>query len=473
MHMKNMYIALLTIVLLSGGLMGVNAQTVNQVLEDGKVIKKDESLFFSYTQNKVEYGIGSFLPRFHNYSDMSLFLPVEDVVFIYVKPVNPLLYSLGNSVEYKPDPIIEVAKNSYESIQSQLSKVTSPPMAGGVKPSCDITTLIERTEHLKKLFQQDISSDVKQIFQDLKGISFNKRKTTMLQIQAVKDNMKRLTSYIAALKLATDTLETAIKELECAKTDSMFFRKYIFDNALVIARSNLDQRTRKVDNLRKALNIVDGAMKAASDGQDGFIDTAVWFIKFDVVPLQKSKVSFWTLNIYENEYKISDGGDITVSDKKEIDKKTVIFRRFQRFIAEPSAGIAFTRISFPSFNTVVNENGEHVVADAGGENFRRINVSTMLNFNYFMQNSDIVPFVQMGVGINSAYPTLFLGLGGRMNFPDLKRLAISLGIASTWVKTLNTLKIGDVVAGEADLEKDISYEFSWPVKPYIGIQINF
>jgi hypothetical protein len=473
MLMKNLYKALFTIALFLGVLKVASAQTVSEVLEDSKIIKKEESLFFSYKQTKVEYGIGSLLPRFEEYSDMSLFLPVEQVVFIYVKPVNPLLYSFGNSIEYKPDPIIESAKKSFESSQSILSQVMSPTKAGGVQQECDMTALIEYNEQLINLLQQDIFKDIRQIFQDLKSISFDKRTTTELEIQAVKKKMEPLTGYIQSLKLATDKLDSSIKELKCNKSDSNYANKYIFDNALAMARGNFDQRTKKVDNLQKALDAVEGAMKEASAGQDGFTDKDVWFVKFAVVSLQKSKVSLWTINIYENEYKISEEGDITNSGKKEVDKKTIVFRRFQRFIAEPSAGVAFTRISFPSFKTVVNENNEHIVADAGSENFRRINVSAMVNYNYFLQNSDIVPFFQMGVGINSAYPTLFLGLGGRMNLPDLKRLAVSFGIASTWVKTLNTLKIGDVVGGEADVEKDISYEFSWPVKPYVGIQINF
>jgi hypothetical protein len=475
--MKTGYYSVILINALLGFIGTLKGQTVSQVLDDGIVIKREASLFFSYPNNSFEYSLGANLSRFREYNDMSLFLPVDDIVFIYVKPINPLRHTYGKSIEFKPDPILAAAREGIEASQSLLSKVAGPPKAGGVIDSiqeCDFSDLRAKYEKLTMLANKQISKSLTTIFEELKAISFTHRDQTVSEVNVLKKKMEPLRKHIDSLTTKTEEFDRLFRDFECEDANSVFLVKYVFSDGLLNTKNILAQKSGRMNNLQKAIDVVEGAMNDAMVVKDGFNESSnTWFTQIDAVQLQKSKVTHWTIIIFQHEYKMSAEGDITVFEKKELDKKSVIFRRFQRFIPEPSAGVAFTQISFPSFNTVVNENNDHVVASAGNENFRRINLSAMINYNYYLQNSDIIPFLQMGVGINSAYPTLFLGLGGRLNLPDLKKLAISFGIASTWVKTLNSLKVGDVVTGEADVEKDLTYEFSWPVKPYLGIQINF
>ncbi len=96
----------------------------------------------------------------------------------------------------------------------------------------------------------------------------------------------------------------------------------------------------------------------------------------------------------------------------------------------------------------------------------------MINFNYYIPNSPIHPLYQIGIGVNSGIPTFITGFGIRSNINGLKRLTVSGGIAMTWVKELDKLKVGNKISGTDDIDKDLKFQFRQP-KPYIGIQYNF
>jgi hypothetical protein len=94
----------------------------------------------------------------------------------------------------------------------------------------------------------------------------------------------------------------------------------------------------------------------------------------------------------------------------------------------------------------------------------------MINWNIYLPDWDLLPFIQLGTGVNAAYPTIFLGGGFRFKISN-NQFAISYGLAGSWTKSLSTLKIGDKVTGTAQLEKDIIYDFK--KSAYFGIQYNF
>ena len=154
-------------------------------------------------------------------------------------------------------------------------------------------------------------------------------------------------------------------------------------------------------------------------------------------------------------------------------KKHLRFRRFQVFVPEVAGGVAYSDISFQTFSTDTNSDGQLVVTEAGEEEFRKITFNAMINWNLFITNSPVNPLLQIGTGMNGGFPTFFVGGGFRFSSPPLKRMAVSFGAASTWRKELNELKVGDVISGAADLENDLENVFNWPPKPYIAFQINF
>lgn len=70
-------------------------------------------------------------------------------------------------------------------------------------------------------------------------------------------------------------------------------------------------------------------------------------------------------------------------------------------------------------------------------------------------------------------PTLLTGFGVRSNINGIKRLAISGGVAMTWVKELDELKVGDKITGTDDIDKDYKFSSAPKFSPYVTLQYNF
>jgi hypothetical protein len=160
-------------------------------------------------------------------------------------------------------------------------------------------------------------------------------------------------------------------------------------------------------------------------------------------------------------------------ESKELIKRTVRVRKFQRFVPEVSVGTAFTFFKYNSYGTTSDSTGQQFVGSPNENMVRNINITTMLNFNYYIPNSPIHPLYQLGVGINSGIPTILSGFGLRSNINGIKRLAISGGIAMSWIKELDKLKVGDKISGTDDIEKDYKYGSAPKFTPYVGLQFNF
>lgn len=452
------------------------SQTVSNVLEDGIVIKSGKHLFLDYSEQLLRYNIAQVLPQGKPYKDSTLFLVVNDNLFVYRKPVNPLNFSFTSNLEFKVDPINESVITAVSSIQSFLATQAEPPKAGGnmgPESSCSFLELETLYAELNQLAQKDLKNSIREVFTSLKNITFEQKVNTIAAIETSKKTMAPLLHYINQIDAKIKNLDSLVNKFECSNSQRSFIIKYVFADALANVRTIRNQQKARVDNLQKAYEAVEAMKDLANSQKDGFDNNAnTWFIKFTDIPINKGKLSYLTVTVYESGFKLSENNEIVEMEKKELSKNTLIFRRFQRFVAEPSAGVAFTQISFPDFGTTTDGAGNLVVAEAGRENFKRVNFTAMLNLNYYIQNSNVNPFFQIGVGANTDYPTLFTGVGLRLNFSPLRRAAIAVGLASTWIKTLQTFKVGDIVGGEADVKNDLKHEFKWPMKPYIGIQLN-
>jgi hypothetical protein len=115
-----------------------------------------------------------------------------------------------------------------------------------------------------------------------------------------------------------------------------------------------------------------------------------------------------------------------------------------------------------------------VVGEAKNESINRMNLAAALNITLNSPNSMLLPFLQLGAGVNAkVVPVVLVGAGIRSNINGAGRFAISGGIAMSWIQQLDQLKVGDRVTGTSELEADLKYMFSGAPKPYIGIQYNF
>jgi len=224
--------------------------------------------------------------------------------------------------------------------------------------------------------------------------------------------------------------------------------------------------------LSNAYDMVNGAL-INSDKAGVIKESDELFILVKEVVLVGGKISNLNVIIFQDGLKLTEDNEIVAVEKKALTTQTIKFRKFKHFVFETAAGTAHTWLEYPKFGTGTDANGKTIVTDAGTEKFTRLNLTAMFNWNYYCRNSNVIPFFQLGVGANAEYPAFFIGGGFRFGSDAKTHFAISGGFATSWVKTLHKLQLGSIVSGSSDIDKDVTYELKFPLKPYIGIQFNF
>jgi hypothetical protein len=205
----------------------------------------------------------------------------------------------------------------------------------------------------------------------------------------------------------------------------------------------------------------------------GGTDQLNWCIHVGELKAQTGFISDFKVTINEGGYELSEKKEIASKESTELVKKSFSVRRFQKFVPEVSVGTAFTFFEYNTFGTTTDTTGQLVVANPTKNLVQNLNISTMINFNYYIQNSPIHPFWQIGLGINSEIPTLLTGVGLRHNINGVRRFTLSGGLAMSWLKELETLEPGDQISGTGDIDNDFKYSSTPSFTGYVGIQYNF
>ena len=513
-----------------------NAQKARDVLESGEVVEQDERVYIKYETgaNNFQYNASVAYPYFRTAKDSLLLLPQRTGFQLYLFPLNPLRYADSTAQKLTADPINEEAAKALDDILQVVNKMSGASTLAkekittnetnsakaqsakfatlvkvaniknevaqksgvkGKKKDKDITyskndsmlnkvdsvlydikplvidcfaPLKDLAERIHSLLDRDQRKEINSAFTALRNLDFEDSAVTGTVIRKVAADKAIIGLHFDTVKQKIDSFAKLVDDYDCNP------ERALIDNfVLVQIQEQLSEiannQAKRLKNLSKAFGLVDSAYnKAKKNPENNF-----WFTRKPSVEFTDGKISTYTMAIYESGYELSDDSEIVVSLVKKKKDITITARRFQRFVPEVSAGIAYVDLRFPKYGTTTDSAGIMRVADAGEDIVRKLNFTAMINFNYYIPNSNLHPFYQIGVGINAGYPTLFTGIGTRINFAPLKRLAIAFGYASTWVKTLNTLHIGSPVSGTAELEKDITYEFNWPLKPYMSLQYNF
>ncbi|MEM9834126.1 MAG: hypothetical protein AAF944_26070 [Bacteroidota bacterium] len=446
-------------------------QTVKEVFTNGKNVDKREKIFLKLEDNKIKYDINDRPSEFIDYEDSTIFL-VRKNMNIYMRPINPLNYSFSSEIEIIDDPIMIAASKALASISDVLENLA---VLKGVRlvieaekaaSDCDITDLQKALKNIINLNQKNLKEQLASNFKELKELDFEDEEQTDIIINKASSFLSDANKHLAKLESLTNDLETSVKSTTCPIKIDNFLLKTLMDIVIQDARTIKKQHEKRLKVFKEAFEKVDSMKKDAKrDGVD-----VPWVVKVNTatVSVTPNKISNFTITISESGYSLSDENEIIKSEGKEVVKKTLRFRKFQRFVPEVSAGIAYTFLEFPQFGTESDPTGQMLVSDAGTEEFKRINFNAMVNFNLYLENSLLVPFFQVGVGANTDYPVLFSGIGINVG----QKFNLSFGFASTWIKQLNDLKIGDKISGTADIEEDITYDFNWPPKGYIGIQYD-
>ena len=465
-----------------------SAQKASDVLENGIHLKTGQKLFLQFDNKVLKFDAAKSLqdpanpPDFTTLEDSTIFLVAKNGLNVYIRPFNPLNYSYNTENKVVIDPINEAASTALGSIIDVLGTViptkAAPPAATGTKPKvvtppikCDkFKTLQAKVELIQTKVSDSKKAKTIEIFKKLKALDFADETSTKAELVIIKASMTEIENHFKEVAALIDEAKTEVKNYDCDFPES-FTAKYIFNAILKDLATTMEEQKKRLDNLQTTYNLVEKAQQTASIG--GGENGLRWCYKLDEVPAKEGKISVYTIIIKESGYKLSDKEEIVSIESKDVLKRTFRVRKFQRFVPEVSVGTAFTFFKYNSYGTTSDSTGQQFVGSPTENMVRNINITTMLNFNYYIPNSPIHPLYQLGVGINSGIPTLLTGFGLRSNINGIKRLTISGGIAMSWIKELDQLKVGDKILGTEDIEKDYKYGSAPKFTPYVGLQFNF
>jgi len=483
-YMKYLRLFILFIILINKSLLG---QTSSDILEDGITVEKNDNIFLKLSDKTIKYFIGEHPTRPVTLKDSVIFLVKNESVNIYLKPLNPLSYSYKSENKIIVDPVDEAAAKVFTSIKDLIDKVTSigsgarefKDTSGTFPKDYSFDDLLNLYIKIKDSLKNDYKNDINAEFKSLKSLSFNSEEDTK---EAIAASEKNITAINAHFKYLEDQFKSLLDKTDSLNKDrfsvsDLFTLKYVFRQLCTELKNIKNEQYKRVKNLIKVFDLVQGAYKDAKENKDGL----EWCVYLAEVPCPRGKISIFTVTIHQSGYRLSTDDDkevikdeIIEDEQKMIVETTIRVRGFQRFIPEVSVGIAYTTLNFPTYavetDTVTEKN---YVGEVRNEVINRINISAMLNYNFYIPRSPIHPFIQFGTGVNIDFPSLLLGTGLRINSINKTRFAFSIGFASTWIQTLQTLSVGDEIKDEEELKKDLKYEFNMHPKLYYGIQYNF
>jgi hypothetical protein len=464
------------------------AQQAKDILENGIHITSGKVLIIKYdfTSKVLKFDVQKSLQDIANpldfttLEDSTIFLVSKNGVNAYLRPLNPLNYSYATENKIITDPvnnegaaalgvIIDVLKTTTRVIPATTSNGVTT-MAPIIYDTCETFLNIETNlKQIQTLIKDNKKESINKVFIQLKSIQFIDSSTTNKQLRLSEADKLSIESSFTKIENLIESTKKMIDVYNCDKPNG-FITKYIFSSIAKDLSTSYEEQKKRLTSLKSAYDVVEKARDLALVG-GGEIGLG-WCFKLDEIPSKEGKISLYSLTIKESGLKLSDKTEIVTSESKDIIKRTFRVRRFQRFVPEVSVGSAYTFFKYNTYGTTKDINGQEILASPTENYIKNLNITTMLNFNYFISNSPINPLWQIGVGVNSGIPTLLTGFGLR-GVLGTNRITISGGVAMTWIKELDKLKVGDKISGTSDIEKDLKYQFSWPPKPYIGLQYNF
>lgn len=485
--MKTKYLTLILgmLVMLSNGSW---AQTIDEIFEEGIRVKKDDTLLLRYntTDNLLSYQLVKQGNKHKLIKDSTLLLLVDrkKEVSVVLKPLNPLNYSYTADLTYRIDPNYEASLAFLETLSSTLSDVLEMPdpeamitaegfdkgdtSIGQDFDSCRGDEIVEGFEQLKILLENDMSDETESLYQYMFAMSFQDSLATVNDLDIIESDMKDIADHFDSIEDQIDQVGKLVDQYNCEKLPVMnFLVKKVSVMQLYNSREVLDEYRKKLVTLKKLQDLLVKAFNKAASGNKG------WGIDLADLSSKHDSIAEYTVTIYNSGYELSDSSTVVSVTKKKLLAKTILLKRFSWFIPEFSVGIAYTSFDYNTYGTTSDSTGQQYVGEPTKNQLRNLKAMAMANFVLYIPQSPIRPLYQIAIGINADMPTLLTGFGLRTSFSQKAQFTISGGIAMTWLKELNNLKVGDEVSGTSDIEDDLKFQFSWPPKPYVGIQYNF
>lgn len=445
------------------------AQTASDVLENGERIKKGERLFLKYfpEEKQLKYDITKTQGvDFTSYTDSTIFLIDKTGVNIFVRPLNPLKYKFSSETSYKADQIEVNASDALSSIIENIKQVLSDSIATSknlAKNNHSIdSTLIQLVTNIEDSLKKDQKQKIANTFKSLRAIAFENYTETQEAYEKVNTTVGEIQVHFTALR---DSIDLFSNFNNSVKIDLFPVINSLLQESLLKKVSDQESRLAK---LQKSLKIVKEAITIAKRNED--LGNG-WFIQLPEVTIKKMKIASTTFKVYSSDVTLSEKNEIVENESSLLMTKMFIIKEYKRFIPEIGSGIAYLNINYTLFGTETDSTGQLRVASAGTDELAKLTFNKIINYNLFIENSNIHPFWQIGAGANLKFPVLLTGFGIRVHSGSSK-IALSSGLALTFLKELKTLNIGDSISGTAELESDQHYVLQ-PPKLYFGLQVKF
>ena len=471
---KNLFIALAVIFCYQTTF----AQKASDVLENGNPVKTGQRLFLKYDLKdkvlKVDAVKDIKEVDFTTFQDSIIFLVRKSAINVYLRPLNPLNYTYNTETNVIIDPINEAAAKALGDLFDVLNTVqqkTDTEGAPAGPPICpEFAEIRDSIKSIQTKLTNSKKDEIVTLFEKLKNISFDTEQNTINALSPTNEEIQVISKHFDNIEKLLEKTKELSEKYDCDYPDK-FTTQFIFTSTIKDLSTTYEEQKKRLSNLQKAYKLVKEMQEKASTG--GETDELKWCIPLNEIIAKQGKIRIYTITINESGYKLSDNKEIVTLETKELTKKSIRIRKFQRFIPEVSVGTAFTFFKYYSYGTTSDSTGQQYVASPTENMVKNINITTMLNLNYYIPNSPLHPLYQIGVGINSGIPTVLTGFGLRSNINGIRRFTIAGGLAMSWLKDLDNLKVGDKIQGTDDIDKDYKYSPAPKFTPYVAIQYNF
>lgn len=192
-------------------------------------------------------------------------------------------------------------------------------------------------------------------------------------------------------------------------------------------------------------------------------------VKEDIVPtrdtmrlvvLKASPVSYVTSDA---AIEVKRGDTVTAS---------FVVKKYSRYVPEVGVGATATYFERPKYVTTTDPDGKMVVVRAQDD---KVNLDPTVLVNFLPQGEEgpAVRMWQIGASSSKESPAVFIGAGWRLFGSGAGGVAIGVGAAIGWVKTLQGLDEGAVIKGTKDIEDHLKFDLNPRVRPYFNLQYRF
>lgn len=229
-------------------------------------------------------------------------------------------------------------------------------------------------------------------------------------------------------------------------------------------------RLEQIRKLHKAVVDLQTTLRTVYAVDQKWINNSNEFVvKEDIVPTRET-VQVVVVKATPVSYAASDAS-IEVKRGDTVTASFVV-RKYSRYVPEVGIGATASYFDRPKYATATDASGKMVVARVQND---KVNLDPTVLVNFLPQSEEgaAIRMWQIGASSSKDSPAVFLGMGWRIFGGGSGGVAIGVGAAIAWVKTLQGLAEGAPITGTKDIEEHVKFDLNPRVRPYFNVQYKF